>query len=167
VLQRGRSLREGQETTGLSVKKWKRIGCVAAVAAPLAFIGLGVYGILRGPTIGEHKTRAEAPISLPDGASDVSYYLRAPFDPATAYEFSISEEGFRKWAEEREWPLQEIGDEPVTITRYGAYAHTANAQREASVADGLYYEHYYEPDAGLHAVYDRRQGRAYYYVHTR
>ena len=151
----------------MSAKRWKRIACIAAVAAPLAFIGLGVYAILRGPTIGEHKTRAEAPISLPDGASDVSYYLPEPFGPNLAFEFSISEEGFRKWAEEEEWSLKEIGDEPVTIYRYAAFAHIAETEHEASVTNGLHYRYYDEPDAGIHVVYDRQRGRAYFRSQTR
>ena len=148
--------------------KWKRAGGMVPVVVLLALFGWTVYAVLRGPTVGEHMTRAEAPIALPEGATDVCYWLRAPFWPNTAYEFSVPEKGFRQWAEEKGWPLRDIGDEPIEIYRYTAFAHLADAEESVSVADGLYYQCAPEDDdGGIYVVYDRREGRAYFYAHTR
>ena len=146
------------------------IGCLIPVAVLLAFIAWCAFLVVRGPRIGEHVPAAKAPIrGLPKEATDVCYLVRAPFWPNTAYEFTISEEGFRNWAKGRGWELEEIGEEPATIHRYAFFAPIDGVAGQAHVTDGLWYG-WRDPqniDFGRAAVFDRQDMRAYYFLHTR
>jgi hypothetical protein len=151
------------------VRRWfaeHRWGCLLIPLAILLWPGLLVYVVSRGPRVGEHVTAAEARIKrLPDEAADVCYAIRAPLGPNTAYEFTISEEGFRQWAGEWGWDVEEIGDDPVLVYRYARFAGIDDDSGQAVVSDGLAYEwrDADDPDVRMQVVYDRERERAYYW----
>lgn len=139
---------------------------ILLVLALVAFAGLCYFAATRPPTVGEHVAATEAPLDLPIDASDACYFIPAAFGPCTAFEFSVSEPGFRAWAQSRGWPLKVIDERPYGIMRYTALVGTSTAAREAKIKRGLYYQ-WNEEDRGIYVAYDADEGRAYYMSHTR
>jgi len=122
------------------------------------------------PWYAENIQASAAPFSLPAGATDVSYCKG--YRGTIAYEFTINEPAFRGWvesgigsieSESAAIPIREITT-PFTIRRYFTYSSKLNGPREITVNSGLFYS-WSKEDRGVHAVYDRTTGRAYYYAH--
>lgn len=141
-------------------------------AGVLVAIGILSVSIVKSspPRFAEHVTAAEAPVHLPDGATDVSYALG--FRGTQAYEFTTDEASFRAWvdsgigsieSETAEVPLREIV-EPRTITRYFQYAPALDGPERITVEKGLSYR-WSKEDRGVYALYDRPTGRAYFAAH--
>jgi hypothetical protein len=94
----------------------------------------------------------------------------------TAYEFDISESGFRDWSR---WDVTEI-EEPVGLSRYLAFSTPSPiepqnptteqmeafaleySRRSVTIHNGLYYGHTQNNGGGVWVGYDRTSGRAYY-----
>lgn len=147
---------------------WLVAGLFMAVSA--CGVAFGVYVVIdmvRGPQVGEHFPPADAPYHLPAEATDVCYVTAPPFWPAWAYEFSVPEEAFVKWARDRGCPVQEIGPKPFKINRYTFVAAPGTGNHQVSISSGLYYEVWDEPDSCVKIGYDRNRGRAYYWCQTR
>ncbi len=147
----------------------KRILLISATVFAVWFF-FGAYRGLTDIEIGESVSRVDW---LPEEATNVSFY-RSYMN--TAYEFDISERGFRDWSR---WELEEI-TEPVRIPRYLAYS-TPPAQeprdptseeieafaweqsnRAATIKNGLYYGYLQDNGGGIWVGYDRESGRAFY-----
>ena len=95
---------------------------------------------------------------LPAGASDVSYFKTYSF---SAYEFHISEDGFRAWATEVE--LCEISA-PVSIERYNRWdPQVSSSEQMATITQGLWGETPRRGNGGgTRMVFDRETGTAYF-----
>jgi hypothetical protein len=122
------------------------------------------------PPYAEHVERADAPFSLPEGATDVSFCQGVR--GMTAFEFTTDEEAFRKWVESgigssesqaANVPLSPI-TAPITITRYNALSKRLKGPRSVTVNSGLHYRWSYE-DGGIYAVFDSSTNRAYFYAY--
>ena len=150
------------------LKVWACIVLLAVVSAPIAF-----YFASLPPKIGEHVGPANCPISVPDSASDICYFVPPAFGHSTAYEFNVPEADFRKWAESRGIDVEPIGPSGVSVRRYlvlmpqvppgGPDDPPVGFLR---VNDGLAYFWEHE-DQGRAYVYDRSTSRAYVFTHTR
>ena len=130
---------------------------------PLAPFISWVGGVLWSnahPNIGENVKTVKW---LPVEAAKISYYKTYS---NTAYEFDISESGFRKWA--ARWAFQPI-KEPRKIERYSFFtANKAPPSAYATVTNGLYYYKYLTNYCGsVHVVYDSDNGRAYFKMNPR
>ncbi len=122
------------------------------------------------PRCAENIDLSTAPLSLPPGATDISY-CKGHRD-TIAYEYTIDEPAFREWVDSgigsiesmsAEVPLREITS-PFRITRYYAYASELKGSYDIVINSGLYYV-WSQEDRGVYAAYDRTAGRAYYHVH--
>ena len=147
----------------------KRILLLSATAFAIWFF----YGAYRGLTDIETGESLETVDWLPEEATNVSFY-RSYMN--TAYEFDISEQGFRDWSR---WELEEI-TEPVQIPRYLAYSTPLPkeptdptreeieelaleySKRGVTIKNGLYYGYLQNNGGGVWVGYDRGAGRAYY-----
>jgi len=139
---------------------------IAVTVCFIAFVALCIYAATLPPRIGEHVSRGECPLSLPENASDICYYLRAPFGPSSAYEFSTDESSFRKWAHSKGWDVREITGEPVSLARYSLLIAGEDEFGYIEISNGLVY-HHSEEDRGLYVAFDRGGQRAYYAYHSR
>ena len=147
----------------------KRIFVITAIALVSWFF----YGAYRGFTYAETGISIASVDWLPETSSNVSFY-RSYLN--TAYEFDISERGFRDWSR---WELEEIS-EPVRIPRFLEYS-TAPPQepdnptreeiealvleyskRRVTIRNGLYYGYLQDNGGGILVGYDRESERAYY-----
>ncbi len=127
---------------------------IATVLYSLAIVYLIVYMTFsmlfsdRRPGFGENEKHVPW---LMEEASDVSYYLSYSF---TAYEFTITEENFRKYLSKRN--LKEI-TQPVTLRRY----NHPYEQTTVTIDEGLYTE-----ESGMRGsfkvAFDRKNNRAYF-----
>ena len=130
---------------------------------PITLLILGIGGVMWSnahPEIGENVKTVKW---LPTEATNISYYQTYS---NTAYEFDISESGFKKWAER--WALQPI-KEPRKIERYSYFIENKNPSLAyATITNGLYYYKYDQSDCGsVHVVYDSGNGRAYFKMNPR
>ncbi len=132
----------------------------------LSFILVGLLFMMPG-TVKEHVTPDEAPIRLPDSATDVCFYRSPPLGPCIVVEFSVSETDFLAWAKSREWDVKEIGDEPHTIPRYTLLTEDVLGETIAKIKDGYFYDLRTGHDSGLQVAFDREKNRAYFYSNTR
>ena len=111
---------------------------------------------------------------LPDEATDVSYYKSYGW---TAYEFTISESGFRKWASK--YPLQEI-DETLHMERWSWVNfsressglstneyHTSMLDHLTSIEEGLLGGASWDNGGRELMAFDRAAGRAYFQFNPR
>ena len=105
----------------LSRRLWGRLAVFAVlVFNPITLIGLwggSVYWSNKHPKIGEHMGSVAW---LPRTATDISYFKSYSY---TAFEFTISESEFRKWADDCE--LAEIR-ETVRIPRFNRFLVNIN-----------------------------------------
>lgn len=95
---------------------------------------------------------------LPEEATSVTYYRSFI---RTAYEFSISEAGFRAWAEARGLRPSPPRATVVVSRQYGD-GMAVPGPRQVAIDDAIAMERL-DPQShgGTTAVYDRRTGRAY------
>ena len=119
------------------------------------------------PKYAEHVAPADAPISLPEDATDVSYCRG--FRGSIAYEFTTTEANFRQWVDSgigsvesqaADLPIVPIV-KPVSIRRYNVYSADLTGPDSVTVTAGLDYSWRYE-DRSVHAVFDSTTNRAYY-----
>ncbi len=162
------------------MKAWK----VGAVVLGVLFVLPGSCGVLflwavtRPAEVGVNISSVSW---LPKEASDVSYYKTYVL---TAYEFSISEDGFEKWAA-RYGEAKEIESvvrvarfsymeslsfpEPLPMgasesewERHEAERARLEVLRSIAITDGLVFEIRESDGGGLTVAYDRDYGRAYF-----
>lgn len=147
----------------------KRILVISIIAFAIWFF----YGAYRGFTDIESGESQASVDWLPEDATNVSFY-RSYLN--TAYEFDISEQGFRDWSH---WELEEIS-EPVGFSRYLTFStprpqepdSPTRAEIEAlaleyskrgvTIRNGLYYGYLQDNGGGVWVGYDRESGRAYF-----
>ena len=117
-----------------------------------------------GPQSGENVAPGATPLVLPEGSSDVCYWIYAG---NTVFEFSISEQGFLAWAErqvkQRESDFKEMKavEKTATIPTYRTWLPNAPPPRNAVVEDG-YFHALKQGSKTVRYAYDLRKGRAYY-----
>lgn len=166
----------------------------AAIAIPVLFLGscvagfaLWYYDASRPPEIAKN---VESVDWLPAEATKISYYRSYVF---TAYEFQISEAGFREWASTKEFrPSDSVEFQPVTevseihgkklfpIQRYNRFGvdglehsddHESHAAFEKAttidIRNGLRGESRRGSAGGYSIGYDRDTGTAYYQMNPR
>ena len=148
---------------------------IALVSLTLFYIVLNVLYLIRSRHVefAEHVASVEW---LPEEASDISYYIDRKF---RAFEFSISEQGFKEWAESQSFSVGELTDDPVNVTRYtfdsnkpvpGIESMNEQEQFEAwelytkaSISQGYVLKEYNRAgDLTLAGGFDNEIGRAYY-----
>ena len=127
-----------------------------------AFIGLVVF--VGRPRSGTADTAAEAPMHLPPDATDITYYLGNAY-PLRCYNFKTSEAAFLEWV--ASFPILKRVDR----TGHGLLTPVLDANGEVRLepipeSDYILFS-WSEEDRGEHAAFDRVEGRAYYYAHTR
>lgn len=116
------------------------------------------------PQAGEHVEPNATPLLLPEGASDVCYWIYAG---NTVFEFSVSEQGFLAWAEAEIENRQSDFDgmkrlaEPETVPTYRAWLPDAPPPHETVIEEG--YRHAWQRGGKtVQYAYDQHTGRAYY-----
>lgn len=137
-----------------------RIGRIMALLAT-AFVGGCVILQWRTPTHGWGYSREDCPIySLPVDAADIDFYAYG-YMPNTSFSFQTTEENFHKWC-------GTLGDVVLQSDRSGTifYITPDGSGRQVSADDGIEYG-WSEEDRGVHTLYDRNTGRAYFLSHTR
>ncbi len=140
------------------------------IATCLVFLAVtaGVYWAM-GPRSGEHVEPAVCPLLLPEGASEVGYWMYAG---NTVFEFSISEPGFLAWAEpqirqrQNAFEGMKAVESPQSIPRYRIWLAGAAPPQRAVIEDG-YYHQWRKSGKTIEYAYDRKTGRAYYASTTR
>lgn len=137
------------------------------------FIGLAIIAglFLMWPiwTIFHPEDQGENVMSvdwLPPEATNISYYRSYEF---TAYEFTISESGFRDWALSKGYSLSTITDQTKNIRRYLFALHHTEPDRNIDYEDtrleirkGLFYETVQRNGGGYLVVYDTESSRVYF-----
>lgn len=89
-----------------------------------------------------------------------------------AYEFTIDEDGFRKWVDSGIGPREsEYAEdlirpisEPFRIHRYYCLSPELVGPEFATITQGLYYS-WSRGDSGIYAALDSATNRAYYFAH--
>ncbi len=117
-----------------------------------------------GPQAGEHVEPNTTPLVLPEGASDVCYWIYAG---DTVFEFSISEQGFLDWAEaqigrhQSDFDGMKDVEGRSTIPTYRAWLPDTPPPHDVVVERG-YYHAWKHSGTSVQYAYDRQTGRAYY-----
>lgn len=153
----------------------KVLAILIFIPATLLILGIGVPMWSNAhPEIGENVKTVRW---LPPEATNISYYKTIS---KIAYEFDISESGFKKYAEGKGWTLQPI-KEPIKITRYAFFTSSSHSSDptgekykeyqskvDIRIKNGYYYTTPPQPNGGgLHVGYDLDTGRAYYQMNLR
>lgn len=100
---------------------------------------------------------------LPQTVSNISYHRSWNLD---SYEFTVTEEDFRKWCTKRK-DLQEIKEfkDGRKIERYAKFMKNKPKDEHYAVAvDGLYYEWTDDDSRIFKIMYDRKKQRAYIFT---
>lgn len=122
------------------------------------------------PRFAENVDRSQAPRGLPPDATSISYCQG--HRGMIAYEFTIDEDGFRRWvnsgigsfeSEAADVPIRPIS-EPFRIRRYYCLSPELVGPEFATITQGLYYS-WSKEDRGVEAVFDSTKNRAYYHAH--
>jgi hypothetical protein len=99
-------------------------------------------------------------------AKDVKYYIPRPFAPMGSAEFTIDYNGYVKWVDEWKRTNEQLSDISLGSTlvyryniKYGKFERIEIPN--AAISSWSY------TDQGLHLVYDKDSGRAYYWMTTR
>src|SRR5687768_14859438 len=90
----------------------KRFLLIAVLLTGLALLAWTTYRGFTDVESGEHVARVSW---LPESATDVSFFRSYSW---TAYEFTIPEQDFLRWAADKGWDVKENKGEPRTIARY-------------------------------------------------
>ena len=126
-----------------------------AATAPVVYIAIT-------PTTGTGFERSKAPIlGLPTNAADIDFMLR-PTAPVSAYSFNTDETSFVDWSD-RYLGLEDSREGHVSIQGIDVLSGTTTMIESP---DGIAYS-WSEEDRGQYTLFDRKQGRAYYFAHTR
>jgi hypothetical protein len=127
-------------------------------------VSTGVFYWAFGPQSGEHVAPNATPLVLPEGASDVCYWIYAG---NTVFEFSIPEQEFLVWAETQierrrgDFEGMQALEESKSVPIYRAWLPDAPPPHETVVEEG-YYHGWQEGSKTVQYAYDQRAGRAYY-----
>jgi hypothetical protein len=141
-------------------KRW-----IAAVL--LLILGCWIaFAATRPPDIGEHAARVDW---LPEYATDVSWHRSYFF---TAYEFSVSEEQFFKWLDERGVERKSLTAVTAAssrrLPRYNRRIPVAvSTIQDVTITDGWFWEYRQSNGGGRTFAYDRATQRAYYHTTPR
>lgn len=115
--------------------------------------------------VGTSATAEEAAVGgLPPDANDVRWFLPGAFGPNMVYDFATTPQGFRRWVSERNRP--KLTGPRVGPFRILVYDHANSTFAFYEITDAIAYT-WSEEDRGVHMVYDRDMGRAYYHSHSR
>ncbi|MCF6312099.1 MAG: hypothetical protein L3J39_06585 [Verrucomicrobiales bacterium] len=143
--------------------KWIIVMAIFALS-PFALVGIWIWSI-SGPSRGIAVEQVDW---LPQEATNISYYKSYIF---TAYEFDISEKGFKKWVSN--FDQVRVIEKPTTIARYSlAKDHYIDGADESNwipdtessyikISKGYYSGHTDMDGGGHHVGYDSIKGRAY------
>ncbi|RBP40421.1 hypothetical protein DES53_108128 [Roseimicrobium gellanilyticum] len=151
------------------MKRWLKKIIVAAVVVfnPLTIFVAWIGTAWLSNNRPETGTNLSAVDWLPQSASDISYYETYSW---TAWECTMSEEDFRKWASRYE--LREISG-ALSIERFswreawrthlgsGRDSWEEERKHVATVRDGLFAAKYWENGGGYKLVFDRETSRVY------
>jgi len=129
------------------------------VAGAAVVLAVGVP--LAKPLSGISVPAASTPLSLPEGARDVTYDVTSYY---TRYQCTVEEANFLKWFQERDRG-EEL--EPIrgSVQVWSFVAGSVTVKRRA-VTDGWYYR-WRKEDQGLSITFDRQTSRLYYDTHSR
>ena len=136
------------------------VGIVGLCIISIPLLWIGSASLLNSqPEFVEHSPHEKW---LPESARDISYLKSYSY---TAYEFTIEEAEFKKYALENEWDLKEINEEK-RIARYLRFAEfvgrsSNSSDSYATVKRGLWYEVRLRNGGGISVAYDRDSQRAY------
>lgn len=123
-----------------------------------------VFYLWMGPRFGEHLSADQTPLALPQGASDVCYWIYAG---TTAFEFSISEDEFLRWSEQQIARRRNDfkGLEPIrarfAMPRYRQWLPNAPPPHDVVIGGGYHYG-WRQRGRNVDYAYDAAAGRAYY-----
>lgn len=164
--------REGSEANAETGPWYRsRRDVAVGVAAIVGVAVLATYFVREtAPRLAINVSREEAPFSLPEGASDVSYCQGNR--GTVAFEFTIDEEGFVDWLESGigSFEAQAAGETiqsiagSYTAPRFYKLAPELEGPESVTITDGLRYA-WTKEDRGVYAYYDRTTRRAYYFAH--
>ncbi|MHC4181093.1 MAG: hypothetical protein ACYSWU_26650, partial [Planctomycetota bacterium] len=145
---------------------------MAAVTVVAVICGLALwFGLSMTPKYAENVGRGDVPFSLPPEATEISYCRI--FDGDLAYEFTVDEDGFRRWVESgmgsrearaAKVPVEPIST-PVTIVRYRCLSPDLHGSEFATIAKGLYYC-WSKPHYRREAAFDSTTNRAYFHFRS-
>lgn len=107
----------------------------------------------------ENVRPEQCPFELPVGASNVSYYAAGQ---RRAFEFTIDETGFEKWAAGLDLYEMRLPRGYYEMRRYGSLHPTLGRNNSVDISKGWYAEGYVDGRQTMIA-YDQETGRAYYY----
>ena len=145
------------------LRKVRRVATIGCIVSPLLLFSLGIFSIWYSNTYPEFGEHVERVSWLPAEATDVSFFKSNSY---TAYEFKISEDGFRKCVHSR-WQFEEISDKAV-IRRYNYLLAMESTNDEelqvqtvARVKNGIVTSYTKGSGGGYHAIYDRDTGIGY------
>ena len=141
----------------------KRPGCVwLLLMGPAALIAVAV--LVGKPQSGTAESAADAPISLPSDATDITYYLGNAY-PVRCYNFRTSEDAFVAWASSQSnlRRVDRIGHQLLTPI----LAQNRKVRLEPIPNSEYIYFSWSEEERGQHAAFHRVGGRGYYFAHTR
>lgn len=167
------------------MKKKNKIGCIPLIVltvflGPIALFflfGITVYWSNTHPESGENVKSVDW---LPKEATNVSYYKTYSY---TAFEFDISEEGFKRWASRWNFektktpkgisrynritvkmPKFDNKDSDKSMEEFDKYRSTVGA----TISNGYYYSTPPRGNGGgTYVAYDSDKGRAYYQSNPR
>ena len=145
------------------LRKVKRVAAIGCIVTPFLLVSLAIFSIWYSNTYPEFGEHVERVSWLPAEATDVSFFKSHSW---TAYEFKISEAGFRKHVHSS-WQFEEISEEEI-IARYNYILamkspndEELQGQRSARVKNGIVTSRIWENGGRYHAVYDRDTGIGY------
>ncbi len=163
-----------ETTTTIKQPKWyRRASCLIPlliVLSPFLLIGLTLLEVWiekSRPTF--YELGSEFPLDeLPGSARDVRFSPSMPFAPmGRTYEFKCTETDYREWARKARLKYPEISEvreekhyyRVPTVAKDGAV--TESIVMDLLIADWTY------TDQGLYFAYDRKEGRAIHWSHSR
>ena len=155
----------GQSANCIRFSMRELLIAVTVIACMSALVGR----LVRTSRYAEHVTLDKAPFNLPAHASNISYCQGV--SGSIAYEFSIDEESFLEWIEERigsreskaaNFALKRI-KAPYTIRRYGCLSWKLRDPHSITITKGLFCE-WSKEGRSVCAAFDRTTHRAYYFA---
>lgn len=158
-----RRFEEEQETDSQTASR-RGHPVIWATTCSVFLLATAAFYWLLGPQSGENLAPSATPLVLPAGSSDVCYWIYAG---NTAFEFSISEQGFLTWAEgqirRRDSDFEEIKavEKAATIPTYRAWQPNAPPPFEIVIEEGYFHE-WKQGNKTIQYAYDLSSGRAYY-----
>ena len=144
---------------------WRK-SALAAILVPSAFVGAMYMAVHSNqhPDIGEGLTSVDW---LPSSAKEINYIRSYSF---TAYEFTITPEGFLDYAKSKDWPVAKI-NKKEGIARYLLFFESLGKKVDsdvyATIQDGYSYNFRQKNGGGVSVCYDLKNQRAYVAISPR